>query len=139
MIRSKRPVASVTSGCARRAGAAISARPARCSVESLEIGRTLRDRRAAWSLDVLACLCLLEGKIERALQLAGAGTAMHEAAGNRPPPTWDQFVATVLQAAWSGLDAGTARAAWDSSRRLEPDRALDLALESPLRPALAQT
>ena len=29
-----------------------------------------------------------------------------------------------------GLDAGTARAAWDSGRRHEPDRALDLALES---------
>jgi len=108
-------------------------------IESLEIGRALRDRRAAWSLDVLACLCALEGRFERALQVAGAGAAMHEAAGNRPPPTWDQFVASILQAAWSGLDAGIARAAWDSGRRLEPDRALDLALESPLRPALAQT
>src|SRR5207247_477394 len=36
----------------------------RSIVESLEIGRTLRHRRAARSLDVLACLYALEGKFE---------------------------------------------------------------------------
>jgi predicted ATPase/class 3 adenylate cyclase len=56
--------------------------------ESLEIGRALKDRRAAWSLEVLACLTALNREFERALSIAGAGSAMHESIGNRPSAAW---------------------------------------------------
>lgn len=99
-----------------------------CIVESLEIGRALRDRRAAWSLDVLACLTTREGNAERALQLAGAGSAMHEASGNTPPAPWEAFVAPHLQLARNGLDGEVARAMWEAGRRMRFDEALEFAL-----------
>jgi non-specific serine/threonine protein kinase len=100
----------------------------RSIIESLEIGRALRDRRAAWSLDVLACLTTREGNLERALQLAGAGSAMHEASGNTPPAPWEAFVAPHIQLARKGLDPETARAKWEAGRRMAFDEALDFAL-----------
>jgi tetratricopeptide (TPR) repeat protein len=100
----------------------------RCIVESLEIGRALRDRRAAWSLDVLACLTTREGNLERALQLAGAGSAMHEASGNTPPAPWEAFVAPHIQIARNGLNPDVARTKWDAGRRMGFDEALEFAL-----------
>jgi non-specific serine/threonine protein kinase len=100
----------------------------RCIVESLEIGRALRDRRAAWSLDVLACLTTREGNLERALQLAGAGSAMHEASGNTPPAPWEAFVSPHVQLARNGLDPEVARVKWDAGRRMAFDEALEFAL-----------
>ena len=100
----------------------------RSIMESLEIGRALRDRRAAWSLDVLACLTTREGNLERALQLAGAGSAMHEASGNTPPAPWEAFVAPHIQLARKGLDPETARMKWEAGRRMAFDEALDFAL-----------
>ncbi|TME25795.1 MAG: tetratricopeptide repeat protein, partial [Chloroflexi bacterium] len=69
----------------------------RSIVESLEIGRTLRDRRAAWSLDVLACLCLLEGKIERACNLPAPAPPCTRPRATVRRRRGGQFVATVLQ------------------------------------------
>jgi len=40
--------------------------------EALQIGLSLRDRRSAWSLDMLACISAADGSAERALRLAGA-------------------------------------------------------------------
>lgn len=100
----------------------------RCIVESLEIGRALRDRRAAWSLDVLACLTTRESNLERALQLAGAGSAMHEASGNTPPAPWEAFVAPHVQLARDGLDPEVARMRWEAGRRMAFDEALQFAL-----------
>lgn len=100
----------------------------RCIIESLEIGRALRDRRAAWSLDVLACLTTREGNLERALQLGGAGSAMHEASGNRPPASWEAFVSPHIQLARSGLDPEVARRNWEAGRGMAFDEALDFAL-----------
>ncbi|MDQ6885407.1 MAG: AAA family ATPase [Candidatus Dormibacteraeota bacterium] len=100
----------------------------RCIIESLEIGRALRDRRAAWSLDVLACLTTREGNLERALQLAGAGSAMHEASGNTPPAPWEAFVSPHIQLARNGLDPDVARVKWDEGRRMAFDEALQFAL-----------
>jgi len=100
----------------------------RSIMESLEIGRALRDRRAAWSLDVLACLTTREGDLERALQLAGAGSAMHEASGNTPPAPWEAFVSPHIQLARKGLDPETARMKWEAGRRMPFDEALDFAL-----------
>ena len=100
----------------------------RCIVESLEIGRALRDRRAAWSLDVLACLTALEGDSERALQLAGAGSAMHEASGNTPPAPWEAFVSPHVRLARSALDPEDAGTAWEAGRRMGFDEALEFAM-----------
>src|SRR6266852_3340317 len=100
----------------------------RCIIEGLEIGRALRDRRAAWSLDVLACLTTLEGNLERALQLAGAGSAMHEASGNTPPAPWEAFVSPHLQLARNGLDPEVARTKWEAGRGMAFDEAMDFAL-----------
>ena len=107
----------------------------RCIIESLEIGRALRDRRAAWSLDVLACLITREGNLERALQLAGAGSAMHEASGNTPPAPWEAFVSPHVQIARNGLDPEVARIKWDAGRRMAFDEALDFALAGVSAPA----
>jgi tetratricopeptide (TPR) repeat protein len=100
----------------------------RCIIESLEIGRALRDRRAAWSLDVLACLATREGNLERALQLGGAGSAMHEASGNTPPAPWEAFVSPHIQLARSGLDPDVARTRWEAGRGMAFDEAVDFAL-----------
>jgi non-specific serine/threonine protein kinase len=100
----------------------------RCIIESLEIGRALRDRRAAWSLDVLACLTTREGNLERALQLGGAGSAMHEASGNTPPASWEAFVSPHIQLARSGLDPEVARRKWEAGRGMAFVEALDFAL-----------
>src|SRR5256714_627672 len=106
----------------------------RCIVESLEIGRALRDRRAAWSLDVLACLTTREGNLERALQLAGAGSAMHEASGNTPPAPWEGFVSPPVQLARHGLDPAVAPVKWEAGRRMTFDEALDFALATVTTP-----
>jgi non-specific serine/threonine protein kinase len=100
----------------------------RCIIESLEIGRALRDRRAAWSLDVLACLATRDGNLERALQLAGAGSAMHEASGNTPPAPWEAFVSPHVQLARNGVDPDVARTNWEAGRRMAFDEALEFAL-----------
>src|SRR6202011_4442057 len=54
----------------------------RCVGESLELGLAMRDRRSAFSLDVLACLTGFDGNMERALILAGAGSATHGGSGH---------------------------------------------------------
>jgi predicted ATPase/class 3 adenylate cyclase len=97
-------------------------------VESLEIGRALGDRRAAWSLDVLAWLTALEGYPERAVQLAGAGSAMHETSGNRPPPAWVGSVTPPIDRAREELGDKAAQAAWEAGRRMSFDEALEFAL-----------
>jgi len=100
-------------------------------LESLEIGRALADRRAAWSLDVLAWLTALEGHPERALQLAGAGSAMHEASGNRPPAAWVGSVTPQVERAREALNHEVARAAWEAGRRMSFDEALEFAIGAP--------
>jgi predicted ATPase/class 3 adenylate cyclase len=105
-------------------------------VESLQIGRALRDRRVAWSLEVLACVSVLEGQLERGLQLAGAGEAMHEIAGNRPPPTWHQFVGALVQPAKDAIGEAAAAKAWDAGRKMGLEEAIEFALESGREPAL---
>jgi tetratricopeptide (TPR) repeat protein len=110
----------------------------RSIVESLQIGRALRDRRVAWSLEVLACLSVLEGQFERGLQLAGTGEAMHEVAGNRPPPSWHQFVGALVQPAKDAIGEGAAGKAWDGGRRMGLEDAIEFALESGREPALVE-
>ena len=97
--------------------------------EALEIGLSLRDRRSAWSLDVLACISAADGSAERALRLAGAAAAMFESTGQKPAATWYQFTSTYQDAARLGLPADRSQAAWDAGHALGFDEALAYALE----------
>jgi hypothetical protein len=96
--------------------------------ESIEIGRALKDRRAAWSLDVLACILALDLHPEQALRLGGAGSAMHESIGNRPSAAWLALTAPMLDAAREALGQVAGEAAWKAGRSMEFDEALAFAL-----------
>jgi hypothetical protein len=99
----------------------------RSIAESLELGRAMRDRRSAFTLDVLACLMAFDGRMERALVLAGASSAMHEGSGNTPPRAWDAFLKVLLQPAREALGPEAAESAWDAGRRMDYDEAVALA------------
>ena len=98
-------------------------------VEALEIGLALRDRRTAWSLDILACLTALGGEAERALRLAGAAEAMFESTGQRPPPRWGEVTNPLMARARQHLGAEASLRAWRSGRDLTFEPALHYALE----------
>jgi len=100
----------------------------RCIAESLEIGRALRDRRAAWSLDVLACLTTRQANLERALQLAGAGSAMHEASGNTPPAAVGGLCLTARPARAERRGSGRGPSEVGGWRAMAFDEALEFAL-----------
>lgn len=102
----------------------------RCVGESLELGLAMRDRRAAFSLDVLACLTGFDGNMERALILAGAGSAMHEGSGNTPPQVWSDLMSAFVQPARQALGEHAAHAAWGTGQRMDYDEALQLALRT---------
>jgi len=96
---------------------------------ALEIGLSLRDRRSAWSLDVLACTAAADRMPERALRLAGAAAAMFESSGQNPPAVWHQFTSAFINAARRALTANQATAAWDAGHALGFEEALTYALE----------
>jgi predicted ATPase/class 3 adenylate cyclase len=98
-------------------------------VEALEIGLALRDRRTAWSLDILACLAALGGEAERALRLGGAAEAMFESTGQRPPPLWGEVTKPLMARAREHLGAEDSLRAWQSGRALTFEPALHYALE----------
>lgn len=102
----------------------------RSVAESLELGRVMSDRRAAFTIDVLACLTASESDAERALMLAGAASALHEGSGNTPPRIWDDFMSPYLQPAREALGPEAARTAWDAGRRMDYVDALQLALRT---------
>lgn len=97
--------------------------------EALEIGLSLHDRRSAWSLDVLACICAADGNAERALRLAGAASAMFESTGQKPPALWYQFTSGFLDTARRGLPADRSHGAWDAGHALGFEEALANALD----------
>lgn len=97
--------------------------------EALSIGRALRDRRSAWSLDVLACMTAMEGDLDRALRLAGAASAMFDATGQKPPERWHQFTSMFLEPARSELGPVRVNEIWEKGRKLDFEAALDYALQ----------
>jgi len=103
--------------------------------EALDIAQALRDRRAAWSLDVLGCLTALEGEAERAIRLAGAAHATFESTAARPPEAWRRFTGPIMDAARRTLGADAADRAWESGRRLTFEEALSYATEGETAPA----
>ena len=101
----------------------------RSILEALQIALDVRDRRAAWSLDVLACLEVVAGRPERALRLAGAAGEMFEQTGQRPPAGWRLFTEPMLGRAREQLGTGAAQQAWEAGRGLGFEDALAEALE----------
>jgi non-specific serine/threonine protein kinase len=103
---------------------------ARASIrEALEIGLAMRDRRSAWSLDVLACMNAAEGRGDRALRLAGAASAMFDATGQRPPERWRQFTSAFLSSTRDELGPERSQSEWEAGRALDFEEALAFALE----------
>lgn len=97
--------------------------------EALEIGLSLLDRRSAWSLDVLACICAADGSAERAFRLAGAAAAMFESTGQKPPARWHEFTSGFLDEARRELPADRSHSAWEAGHALDFEEALAYALE----------
>jgi non-specific serine/threonine protein kinase len=97
--------------------------------EALQVGLALRDRRSAWSLDLLACMSAADKDAERALRLAGAASAMFETTGQRPPEQWSRFTSAYIAPAREALGAEATAAAWEAGRRLGFEEALVYALE----------
>ncbi len=108
-------------------------------VEALRIGLALRDRRAAWSLDVLACLEALDGDAERALRLAGAARAVYESTAQNPPAVWQRFVGPPMGRARAQLGEDAASAAMQEGRALTFDQALHYAVDKRPSDPVSQT
>ena len=104
-------------------------------LEALHVGLALRDRRAAWSLDVVACLTAIEGKGERALRLGGAADAMFESTAVRPALPWRRFTEPFMERARQSIGNDAGARAWRSGRGLTFEQALDYALEGDAVPA----
>jgi predicted ATPase len=99
--------------------------------ESVLAARQIGDRRAAWTLDVAACLAATEGDPRRAIQLAAAGHEMHRTAGVRPPPVWQRSLDAWLDSARRHVGAAEAASARAAGAALTFDEALDRALTGP--------
>jgi ATP/maltotriose-dependent transcriptional regulator MalT len=98
--------------------------------EGLETAQRLEDRRAAWALDVRACLAAIDGNMRSAIITAGAAAAMHREAGTTPLPRWTQLTDVWLDRARSALSQVDARAAWVQGERMSFKIALEHALEA---------
>jgi non-specific serine/threonine protein kinase len=96
--------------------------------ESLALCRELGDRRAAWSIDVLACVEAAVGEHDVALQLEGASAAIHRSAGTSTPRSWQAVVATWLDAAHVAVDHDTSVEARRRGEEMSFDDALQFAV-----------
>lgn len=100
--------------------------------EALELELAQREQRAAWTLDALACLSVLEGENDRGLRLAGAASALFEKTGQKPPAGWRQrFTEPILERAREAVGSDAAEAALGEGRALSFDAALHFALGAP--------
>lgn len=100
------------------------------ATEALSLMAALQDRRAAWTLDVLACVAAREGDATAALRLAGAADAMFQATGQRPPAGWRRFTEPLLALAKESLDPEAADAADRAGRALGFEEAIAQAASS---------
>ena len=98
-------------------------------VEALELALALRDRRAGWSLDVLACIAAFDGDAVRALRLSGAARTVFESTAQHPPAMWSRFVDPLAQRARTRLGDEAANAEVAAGATLTFDQALHYALE----------
>jgi predicted ATPase len=98
--------------------------------EGLESAQRLEDHRAAWALDVRACLAAIDGNTRRAVVTASAAAAMHRESGTAPSPKWIQLVEVWLGRARSALSQADAHAALIHGERMDFKAALEYALEA---------
>jgi predicted ATPase len=98
--------------------------------EGLEAAQRLEDRRAAWALDVRACLAAIDGNMRRAVITAGAAAAMHRESGTIPLPRWTQMNDVWLGQARSALSQVDAHTARVQGERMSFKAALEHALEA---------
>jgi predicted ATPase/class 3 adenylate cyclase/DNA-binding NarL/FixJ family response regulator len=97
--------------------------------EGLEISRELREKvDVAFVLDSCARLAAAQSDHARALQLAGAASAVRETVRALPAPPWEAMVATSLEPARRALGADAAQAAWKSGTGLTLEQAIEHAL-----------
>ena len=96
--------------------------------ESLALCRELGDRRAAWPIDVLACVTAAVGEHETALELEGASAAIHRSAGTSTPRSWQALLANWLDAARAAVDRDTSLAARRRGEEMSFEEALQFAL-----------
>lgn len=96
--------------------------------ESLELGRRLGDRRAAWALNVCSWIAASDSQADRALVIAGAAEGMHSSAGAIPPAIWQALTKSYLELAAAALSAGDAAAAMERGRSLSYREAIEFAL-----------
>ncbi len=97
--------------------------------EALTLSLALRDHRAAWSLDVLACLAALAGDAEGALRLSGAARSLFESTAQRPPAAWARFAEPPVSRVRASLGEAAALAELERGRAMSFDEALHYALD----------
>lgn len=97
--------------------------------EALEAAARLRDFRAAWSIQIAACVESARGDAWRALILAGAGSAIHTMAGTTPLAAWNGVLEPWLGAARERLTREQATSLAEQGQRLSFDEAIALALD----------
>jgi tetratricopeptide (TPR) repeat protein len=104
--------------------------------ESLVINRELGDRAAiAYLLDDFAALAGAEGEPERAVRLAGAAAAAHDAIGSQLSAGERARFDRLQAPAWLALGEHGATAAWGEGRAMTLEQAVECALEGPPAPA----
>lgn len=99
-------------------------------VEGLSIYRGLGERRSiAFLLENFARAAALQGQATRALQLAGAASALRQAIGAPLSETEQANLEHHLEQARAALGSESAQVAWDQGFLLSQDAAIQLALE----------
>ncbi len=100
--------------------------------ESLAINRELGDRAAiAYLLDDFAALATAEGEPQRALRLAGAASAAHDAIGSQLSAGERARFDRLQARAWQALGEPLATAAWGEGRAMTLEQAVEYALAHP--------
>lgn len=99
-------------------------------VEGLTIYRALGEKRSiAFLLENFARAAALQGQATRALQLAGAASALRQAIGSPLSATEQTNLEHHLEQARAALGSESAQVAWDQGFLLRQDAAIQLALE----------
>ncbi len=99
--------------------------------ESLIVLRELGEKQfITRSLDYLAAVASMQGDLERAARLFGAGEALREAAGASVLPFYRADYERGVAAARAGLDEQSFTAAWAAGREMTPEQTAACALEA---------
>jgi non-specific serine/threonine protein kinase len=98
--------------------------------EGLAIQKEMGDRgNITVSMEGFAVLAAAQGHPERALRLAGAAAALHEAIHNPLPPTHQARLDRNLEPARQALSEEAQRAAFEEGRAMTMEQAVEYALK----------